>query len=77
MLSFFSNCQDVQHTISVEEVCGGGSFAHTGERLCGPDIDRELVPPLPCQKAEENDSTRRGLLERSGTRVRFRQSSPR
>ena len=29
------------------------SFAEAGERLCGPDIGRELVPPLWSQDREE------------------------
>ena len=24
-----------------------------GERLCGPDVGRELVPPMGCAKTEE------------------------
>ena len=36
------------------------SFAEAGDRLCGPDSDRELVLPLRCKKGEENDSTCEG-----------------
>ena len=64
-VSAYMKCQDVQHTI----VGGGTgwlcrvqvnseqvsfeSFAEAGERLCGPDINRELVPPLWSQDREE------------------------
>ena len=29
------------------------SFVEAGERLCGPDVGRELGPPLRCQNRDE------------------------
>jgi len=35
------------------ERVGLQSLAEAGERLCRPDISRELIPPLRCQNKEE------------------------
>jgi len=35
------------------EQVGLESLAEAGERLCCPDVSRELIPPLRCQNREE------------------------
>jgi len=36
------------------EQVGFESLAEAGERLCHPDISRELIPPLQCKNREES-----------------------
>ena len=63
----FIKCQDIQQTIvqQTEKGLNGcrvqvnseqesyESFEEAGERLCSPDVGRELVPPLWSQDREE------------------------
>ena len=44
------NIQQARRRVWLYRVAILESFVEAGERLCGPDIGRELLPPLRCQK---------------------------